>query len=143
MLKHLILDRQSAFIECRLLNDNALVAFDINHYMKRLSQGPNGINGFKIDISKTYNRLEWDFIRSMMVKFVFSEVWIARIMGLITSVSYSFVRNGNVLGDVIPFRGVRQGNPILPYIYILCAEGLSSIIRMNEEKGLLHGCSIT
>lgn len=141
-LKHLVSDRQSAFIEGRLLNDNALIAFEINHYMKRLTQGSNGMAGFKIDISKAYDRLEWDFIRNMLLKFGFSDLWMSRIMGLITSISYSFIRNGSVFGDVTPHRGVRQGDPISPYIYIICAEGLSSIIRRNEEAGLIHGCSI-
>ncbi|XP_074376188.1 secreted RxLR effector protein 78-like [Apium graveolens] len=98
--------------------------------------------GFKIDISKAYDRLEWDFIRNMMVKFGFSELWIARTMKLITSVSYSFIRNGDVFGDITPHRGVRKGDPISPYIYIMCAEGLSSIIRRNEEVGVLHGCTV-
>ncbi|XP_074346544.1 uncharacterized protein LOC141685334 [Apium graveolens] len=78
----------------------------------------------------------------MMEKFKFHEVWINRIMRLIQSVSYSFLYDGNVFGDVVPRRGLRQGDPISPYMYILCAEGLSSIIRRNEETGLLHGCTI-
>lgn len=141
-LKELISDRQSAFIEGRLLNDNALIAFEINHYMRRLSQGSKGVAGFKIDISKAYDRLEWGFIQNMMIKFGFSSQWIARVMGLVTSVSYSFIRNGEVFGNVIPYRGIRQGDPISPYIYILCAEGLSAIMRRNEEVGLIHGCKI-
>lgn len=141
-LETLISDKQSAFIEGRLLTDNALIAFEVNHYMKRLTQGKNGVAGLKIDISKSYDRLEWGFIRNMMHKFGFNEVWCNRIMGLITSVSYSFVHNGSVFGDVVPQRGVRQGDPISPYVYILCAEGLSSIIRRNEDVGLLHGCVI-
>lgn len=63
-------------------------------------------------------------------------------MELITSVSYSFIHNGSVFEDVVPQRGLRQGDPISSYIYILCAEGLSAIIGRNEEAGLLHGCSI-
>lgn len=141
-LGSLISDRQSAFIEGRLLTDNAMIAFEVNHYMKRLTQGKTGIAGLKIDISKAYDRLEWGFIRNMMEKYKFHEVWINRIMRLIQSVSYSFLHDGNVFGDVVPQRGLRQGDPISPYMYILCAEGLSSIIRRNEETGLLHGCTI-
>lgn len=47
-----------------------------------------------------------------------------------------------MFGDVIPNRGVHQSDPISPYIYIICVEGLSSIIRKNEEVCLLHGCFI-
>lgn len=64
-------------------------------------------------------------------------------MGLIESISYSFLQNGVVFGKVVPQKRVRQGDPISSYIYISCAEGLSSIIRRNEEVELLHGCTIT
>ncbi|XP_074371302.1 uncharacterized protein LOC141712314 [Apium graveolens] len=93
-LGKLIFDKQSAFVEGRLLTDNALIAFE------------------------------------------------DRVMNLVTSVFYSFVHNASVFGDVVPQRGVRQGDPISPYLYILCAEGLSSIIRRNEDARLLYGCVI-
>lgn len=110
--------------------------------MKRRTQGKSGIAGLKIDISKAYDRLEWCFIEDMMVRFGFNAVWITRIIGYIQSVSYSFLHNGVEFGEVIPQCGVRQGDPISPYIYIMCAEGLSAIVRRNEEAGLLHGCTI-
>lgn len=67
----IISENQSAFIEGRLLTDNTLIAFEINHYMKRHTQGNVGIAGLKIDVSKTYDRLEGEFIRSMMENFGF------------------------------------------------------------------------
>lgn len=141
-LKTVISNKQSAFVEGRLLTDNALIAFEINHYMKQKTQGKNGVAGLKIDISKAYNRLEWHFIENMLMRFGFSEVWVARIMKYICSVTYSFLHDGVIFGDVTPQRGICQGDPISPYIFILCAEGLSAIIRQNEEVGMLHGCSI-
>lgn len=54
----LISDKQSAFIEGRLPTDNTLITFEVNHYMKRHTQGKNGITELKIDISKAYDRLE-------------------------------------------------------------------------------------
>lgn len=61
-LGSLISDKQSAFVEGRLLSDNALIAFEVNHYMRRRTQGKSGVAGLKIDISKAYDRLEWGFI---------------------------------------------------------------------------------
>ena len=63
-------------------------------------------------------------------------------MKFITSVSYKFLHNGEEFGHVVPPWGLRQGDPISPYIYIMCAEGLSSIITRDEDVGLLHGCRI-
>lgn len=118
------------------------MAFEINHYMKRKTQGNKGVAGLKIDVSKAYDRVEWGFVHSLMRRFGFHEIWIERVMKYIQSVSYTFLHNGEEFGNVIPGRGLRQGDPISPYIYILCAEGLSAIIRRNEEVGLLHGCRI-
>lgn len=69
-------------------------------------------------------------------------IWIDRVMTCIRNVTYSFLQQGKVFGEVKPERGIRQGDPISPYLYILCAEGLSSIIRRSEEVGLIHGCKI-
>lgn len=141
-LGNIIFESQSAFIEGRLLTDNALIAFEVNHYIRRRTQGKNGIVGLKIDISKAYDRLEWGFLRDMMEKFGFREAWVDRILKLVCSVSYSFLHNGVEFGNVIPKRGLRQGDPISPYLYIMCAEGLSAIIRCTENAGLLHGCTV-
>lgn len=138
----LISSNQSAFIEGRLLTDNALLAYEINHYIHRKTQGKVGVVGLKVDISKAYDRLEWSFIAMMLQKFAFPTVWIDKVMTCIKTVSYSFLRNGAIFGDVVPHRGIRQGDPISPYLYILCAEGLTALIRKHEECGLLHGCRI-
>ncbi|XP_074359953.1 uncharacterized protein LOC141700078 [Apium graveolens] len=110
--------------------------------MQRKRQGRTGVAGLKLDILKAYDRLEWSFVRNMMAKFGFSGVWIDRIMQFISSVSYSFLHNGEEFGCVFPERGLRLGDPISPYIYIMCVEGLSAIIRRDEEAELIHGCRI-
>lgn len=63
-------------------------------------------------------------------------------MQCITTVSYSFLQDGQVFGNMLPKRDIRQGDPISPYVYILCAEGLSGMIRRYEENGLIHGCKV-
>ncbi|XP_074378458.1 uncharacterized protein LOC141719995 [Apium graveolens] len=141
-LPSLISEQQSAFVKGRLLTDNALIAFELNHYIRRKTQGTSGVVGLKVDISKAYDRLEWNFLENMLIKFGFNSVWVARIMRCVQTVSYSFIQDGCEFGNIKPKRGIRQGDPISPYLYILCAEGLSSIIRRHEEVGLIHGCSI-
>ncbi|WOG86655.1 hypothetical protein DCAR_0205872 [Daucus carota subsp. sativus] len=141
-LSTVISEQQSAFVEGRLLTDNALIAFDINHYIRRRTQGTNGVVGLKLDVSKAYDRLEWNFLEAIMVKFGFYDIWRQRIITCVRSVSYSFIHEGEVFGDVQPQRGIRQGDPISPYLYILCAEGLSSMLKRHEDMGLIHGLSV-
>lgn len=57
-LQSIIFESQSALIEGRLLTDNSLIAFEINHYIRRKTQGKSGVAGLKIDVSKAYDRLE-------------------------------------------------------------------------------------
>lgn len=85
-LSSLISDHQSAFVEGRMLTDNALIAFELNHYIKRKTQGGNGVVGFKIDISKAYDRLEWRYLEGILHKFGFSRIWVERIMKCVTTV---------------------------------------------------------
>ncbi|KAL8119749.1 hypothetical protein AgCh_017015 [Apium graveolens] len=141
-LQTIISEQQSAFIENRLLTDNALVAFEVNHHIHRKTQGAMGVVGLKVDVSKAYDRLEWSFIEFMHQKFDFPCLWTDRVMKCIKTVSYSFLQDGKIFGNVKPQRGVRQGDPISPYLYIMCAEGLSGIMRRYEEDGLIHGCKI-
>ncbi|XP_074342709.1 uncharacterized protein LOC141680358 [Apium graveolens] len=142
MLKNIISEQQSAFIEGRLLTDNALIALEVNHFIHRKTQGLTGVAGLKIDVSKAYDRLEWRFIEFMLQKFGFPQIWIERVMKCIRMVSYSFLRDGQIFGNVVPQRGVRQGDPISPYIYIICAESLSRLMKRYEDVGLVHGCKI-
>lgn len=78
-----------------------------------------------------------------MNEFGFPHIWIQRVMQCIKTVSYSFLQEGNIFGEVHPQRGIRQGDPISPYLYIMCVEGLTGIIRNYEEKGWIHGCKVT
>lgn len=70
-LQSIISENQSAFIEGCLLTDNALIAFEINHHIRRKTQGKKGIAALKIDISKAYGLLEWTFVEHMLHKFSF------------------------------------------------------------------------
>lgn len=114
-LSNLISINQSAFIEGRLLTNNALVAFELNHYIRRKTQGKYGYAGLKIDVSKAYDQLEWQFVEDMLTKFDFHQTRIARIMTCSRTVTYSFLQQGKVFGEVKPERGIRQGDPISPY----------------------------
>ena len=60
-------------------------------------------------------------------------------MQCVITISYAFNINGRPRGRLIPTRGIRQGDPLSPYLFLLCAEGLSALIKSSVESGSLEG----
>ena len=76
------------------------------------------------------------------MKLGFHEDWVALLMECITIVSYSYLVNGDPKGLFRPSRGLRQGDPLSPYLFFFCAEGLKAILNEAASKGEIRGFSI-
>lgn len=133
---------QSDFIEGRYILDNALVAFEIIQYMKYKTKGKIGDVALKIDIGKAYDRVNWGYLKAIMGKMAFLDYWINRNMLCVESVSYSILFNYDKVGPIFPGRGLRQGDPLSPYLFIIFAEGLFSLIRQAGMRGDIYGGKI-
>ncbi|KAL5560569.1 hypothetical protein UlMin_036780 [Ulmus minor] len=133
--------KQSAFIPGRVIYDKAIIGFECLHAIKRRRSKKRGFLALKLDMAKAFDRMEWSFVQGIMYKLGYSEVWIKKIMACITSVSYSFLINGAKFGKLIPTRGLCQGDPVSPYLFLLCAEGLSSLFHHFEATDRLQGMS--
>lgn len=96
----------------------------------------------KSDMSKAFDMLEWEFIRQVLARFSFYPRWINWIMQCVSTVSYSFLINGAPRGLVIPKRGIRQGDPLSPYLFILCSEVLSGLCNRAHENGKMKGIKV-
>jgi hypothetical protein len=92
---------------------------------------------------KAYDRVEWIFLERMMLKLGFAQVWVDMIMRCISLVRFSVKLNGGLSDSFIPSRGLRQGDPISPYLFLLCAEGFSALLKEarleNEIRGVRFG----
>lgn len=142
VLLHCISDNQSAFVPGRSILDNAMVAIEVLHFMKAKTRGDDRYVALKLDISKAYDRMDWNYLRAVLHKMGFHSRWIHWMCMCVESVDYSVLVNGNQVGPIIPGRGLRQGDPLSPYLFILCTEGLSALIRDVETRGLLTGTKV-
>ncbi|GAU34127.1 hypothetical protein TSUD_66060 [Trifolium subterraneum] len=133
---------QSAFVEGRSIIDNALIAIEVIHALKRKIQGRTGELALKIDISKVYGKVDWGFLRGVMTKMGFSDVWIRWVMMCVSSVNYSVLMNYDRVGPISPGRGLRQGDPLSPYLFILVTECLTALIHRAVGRGDLHGVRV-
>ncbi|KAL5562033.1 hypothetical protein UlMin_031780 [Ulmus minor] len=106
-LDSVISEYQSAFVGGRLIHDNVLVAFEGIHTMRRGRFGNGSKADLKLDMSKAYDRVEWKFIEEVILQLGYDKRWVVKIIKCISSVSFFFLLNGEVCGNITPSRGIR------------------------------------
>lgn len=142
LLPHIIIENQNAFVSDRLITDNVLVAFELMHFLNHKNAGNDGFMAAKFDMSKAFDRVEWCFIQQVMERMGFNTRWINWVMQFITIVSYSVIINEVAWGNIAPTKGLRQGDPLSPNLFLLCVEGLSALIHEAAQNQQWTGISV-
>lgn len=114
---------------------------ELAHYIRNCSTTNAPVAALKLDMSKAYDHMEWPFLETMLHKLGFSARWISSIMTSVTSASYTVKVNGVLSPVFSPSRGLRQGDLLSMYIFILCAQWLScrilELVRTRAYEGVL------
>ncbi|RVW21770.1 LINE-1 retrotransposable element ORF2 protein [Vitis vinifera] len=136
VLHETIHSTQGAFVQGRQIMDAVLIANEIVDERRR--SGEEGVV-FKIDFEKAYDHVRWDFLDQVLEKKGFSPKWRKWMNGCLSSVSYAVLVNGSAKGWVKASRGLRQGDPLSPFLFTLVADVLSRMLVRAEERNMLEG----
>lgn len=111
------------------------------HSIKLRKKQKKGAMSIKLDMSKAYERVEWSFVQGMLLKLGFQQSWVDLILECISSVSYTVAVNGDRSENFFPGRGLRQGDPLSPYLFLICADGFSALPNQAAKVNRLVGVS--
>ena len=138
-MQDIISENQSAFVAECLIIDNVLVAHELMDHINKKKKGKCGEMVVKLDMSKAYDRVKWECLQQIMRKLGFHEKWISIVMRCVSSVKYAIRINGQPCGQIRPTRGLRQGGPLSPYLFIICAKGLSALLHFAAQRKAIKG----
>jgi len=96
----------------------------------------------KLDMSKGYDQVEWKYLEAMLLQLGFNHRRVDLVVSLVPSVSYQVLINGYPSKVIRPQRGLRQGDPLSLYLFLLCTEGLSNLINDVVRTRSLYGIKV-
>ncbi|CAL1402069.1 unnamed protein product [Linum trigynum] len=142
LLPHIISLGQNAFIRERQIVENILLGHELMHYLKIKRQGKKGYMALKVDMEKAYDRVEWPFLLALLNKMGFNSVWQGWIHECLRSSSFSVLVNGTPSRYFMPTRGLRQGDPLSPLLFVLCTEGFAALLNKAISDNRLAGVKV-
>ena len=141
ILPGIISEEQSAFVYGRQIQDNLVIAHGAFHHLRAKDSAAEF--GLKLDMNKAYDCVEWEFLRETMARMGVHEMWIRMVMNCVTTVSFTVLVNGKPGSSFKPYRGLRQGDPLSPYLFLLVCDVLSRNVRAAVTSGKLDNIRIS
>jgi hypothetical protein len=136
ILPFIIFKEQSRYVEGRKIMDSIILVHETIHSLKS-TRTPCML--LKLDLSKDFDKLRWKYMKELLSAFGFNKDWVSWIMKLISLTFFSILVNGVPSQPFSPSRGIRQGNPLSPYLFVIMVEGLGCYIKASIQNGSLQG----
>lgn len=138
-LEKLIGDTQSAFLKGRFILDGVLVA---NEAVEDLRRSKRKGMVFKVDFEKAYDSVEWGFLLDVLKTMGFGQKWCKWIKSCLESSTISILVNGSPTKEFKMEKGLRQGDPLAPFLFLVVAESLNVLTMEAKEKGMFEGIMV-
>ncbi|XP_026428481.1 uncharacterized protein LOC113324375 [Papaver somniferum] len=135
-MEKIIFPTQASYVPRRYINDNIVMAHELIHSMKE-SKKKMGLVALKLDMLKAFDKVEWCFIDKMPSSLGFCEDLRTIIFQCISTTTVSIRLNGSICQSYMPSRGLRQGDPLSPYLFIISMEYLARSLMHAEANSLL------
>lgn len=136
ILPDIISEDQSGFVEGRQILDNILLVQEMIHTLQ--SRKIPGMM-IQLDLSKAFDKVNWNYLEATLNAFGFESRWTKWILALIKSTNFSILVNGSPSVPFSPSRGIRQGDPLSPFLFVILMEGLSRYIHKAKAEGKISG----
>ncbi|CAN1830601.1 LINE-1 retrotransposable element ORF2 protein [Linum perenne] len=137
----LIPEYQSAFTTGRAIQDNIIIVHEVLHSFKtRISKNKDMC--LKLDMRKAYDLVDWECLDNLLRAYEFSDTWCGWIRCCVRTVRFSVLFNGRPLEFFQPSRGIRQGDPLSPFLFILMTNALSFLVERSVNRKELHGIKL-
>ncbi|CAL1374667.1 unnamed protein product [Linum trigynum] len=140
-LPGLVSEMQAAFTGGRLIQDNIIIVHEILHHFKTRRSG-NWDMMIKLDMRKAYDLVDWECLDAILLAYGFADKWRGWIRSCVQTVRFSLLMNGSPTEKFQPSRGIRQGDPISPLLFILMSNALSFLIDKAVDKGEIQGIKL-
>lgn len=124
------------FVEGRQILDGIILAHEMIHSLKKMKT-PGML--LKVDLAKAYDKVYWSFLKEVLTTFGFHHDWVKWIGNLASTAFFSILINGSPSTTFQASRGLRQGDSLSPFLFILLAEGLGRTLKAHQRSGELKG----
>ncbi|KAJ9675260.1 hypothetical protein PVL29_024282 [Vitis rotundifolia] len=130
---------QNAFVRGKQILDASLIANEVINFWQKCKE--KGLI-CKLDIEKAYDSINWNFLMKVLHMMGFGSWWMEWIWCCISTAKFSVLVNGVPTGFFSSTKGLRQGDPLSPYLFVLGMEVLSALIRRAADGGFILGCRL-
>lgn len=139
VLPKIISEVQFAFIGGRHIFDGVMIANEAVDWWKKHKK--KGLI-LKLDFEKAFDSVNWEFLWSMLTNFGFRELWVRWMKECVTTARISILVNGSPTDEFSHSKGLRQGDPLSPFLFNIVMEGLNLLLGRAKDLGLIKGVSV-